>query len=188
MQKHILSSSSLVGNTTADAASTSIVSIIIISFALVLSLPSLSFHPSSGSSYENDRVFFLFFLFLCALALALSLSLSSPSFIFPSILALFPISKHTALLTGSYTMEHEDERTFRVIALRRESEPADTRRLRSRHSLFSLLIQRLDRPDALFLRDDSIKGTGPISPYSRSISSFPSSLFRTAYKQTILLS
>lgn len=33
---------------------------------------------------------------------------------------LFPISKHTALLTGCYKKEHDDERTFRVIAWKLE--------------------------------------------------------------------
>jgi hypothetical protein len=56
------------------------------------------------------------------------------SLFFLSMLTLFPISKHTALLTGYYKKEHDDERTFRVIARKREKEE-ETRRL-PRCSLF----------------------------------------------------
>jgi hypothetical protein len=53
-------------------------------------------------------------------------------FFFLSMLTLFPISKHTALLTGCYKKEHDDERTFRVIVRKREKQ-GKTRRL-PRHS------------------------------------------------------
>ena len=63
---------------------------------------------------------FLFFFFLFLL-------------FFLSMLTLFPISKHTALLTGCYKKEHDDERTFRVIVRKREKQ-GKTRRL-PQHSL-----------------------------------------------------
>lgn len=57
---------------------------------------------------------------------------------------------------------------------------------RSALSLPLFPTQRLDRPDALFLCDYSIIGTGPIS-----LSSFylllPSSQFQTGHKQAILI-
>jgi hypothetical protein len=82
-----------------------------------------SFWPCSGPSCHDDWVFFSFFpLFSVFL------------FFFLSMLTLFPISKHTALLTGCYKKKHDDERTFRVIVWKREKE-GERRRLPRRSLL-----------------------------------------------------
>ena len=114
----------LVANTTAVVASTSIVSIIIISFALLLCFPFF-FHSGRVVVLAATTTGFSFLFFSSLFCLSL---------FFLSMLTLFPISKHTALLTGCYKKKHNDERTFRVIVRKREKE-GETRRLPRRSLL-----------------------------------------------------
>jgi hypothetical protein len=142
-------------------------------FFSTLSLSPFLFHSDRVVVLATTTTGFSFSFFLLPF-------LSLYSF-FLSMLALFPISKHTALLTGCCKKEHDDERTFRVI-VRKERKREKQEGYRG--VLFP--IQRPDRSDALFLCDYSIRGTGPISLFS-SYLLLSSLLFRTGHKQATFI-
>lgn len=98
---------------------------------------SFLFCLCSGPSWHDNWVFFSPSpsFFLSSLSLALSFLFFSSS-----MLTLFPISKHTILLTGYQKKEHDDERTFRVIVCKKKKKTrarAQKRKRERYHGVFS---------------------------------------------------